>query len=99
MEMYLQKVSLSKTFPKEIDNLSDKNFDVSFSLICFGFSRFRVFLIDGSSKTLQKTFYKTNRVEKFLQKIRPKIPNRFFLDFFKKSCFWAFLGEGSSKTR
>jgi hypothetical protein len=39
-----------------------------------------------------------NRVEKFLQKIRPKVQNRLFLDFFL-SRFWAFLGEGSSKTR
>jgi hypothetical protein len=57
-----------------------------------------VFFSDGSSKTLQKTFYKKNRVEKFLQKIRPKTQNRLFLDFFL-SRFWAFLDEGSSKTR
>jgi hypothetical protein len=37
---------------------------------------------DGSSKTLQKTFCKNDHVEKFLQKIRPKIQNRFFLDLF-----------------
>jgi hypothetical protein len=53
-----------------------------------------VFLSDGSSKTLQKTFYKKNRVEKVLKKIRPKIQNRLFLDFFL-SRFWAFLDEGS----
>jgi hypothetical protein len=49
-------------------------------------------------KTLQKTFYTKNRVEKFLQKVRPKTQNRLFLEF----CFsraWAFLDEGTSKTR
>jgi hypothetical protein len=47
-----------------------------------------VFLSDGSSKTLQKTFCKKNRVEKFLQKIRPKIQNRLFLE----KIFITFLG-------
>jgi hypothetical protein len=55
-----------------------------------------VFLSDGSSKTLQKTVCKTNCVEKLSQKNRPKIQNRYFLDFFSR-VFWAFLGEGSSK--
>jgi hypothetical protein len=66
----------------------DKNFDVSFSSTFFVLSHFRVFFSDGSSKTLQKTFCKKNRVEKFPQKIRPKIQNRRFLDFF----FITFLG-------
>jgi hypothetical protein len=61
---------------------------------------YRVFgcFSDGSSKALQKTFYKKNLVEKFLQKIRPKIQNRLFLELLS-SRFWAFLDEGSSKTR
>jgi hypothetical protein len=74
-----------------VENLSqnfDKNFDVSFSSTFFVLSHFRVFFSDGSSKTLQKTFCKKNRVEKFLQKIRPKVQNRLFLDFF----FITFLG-------
>jgi hypothetical protein len=50
--------------------------------------RFRVFLSDGSSKTLQKTFCKKNHVEFFLQKIRPKIQNRLFLE----NKFITFLG-------
>jgi hypothetical protein len=62
--------------------LSPKNFDVSFSSTFFVLSHFRVFFSDGSSKTLQKTFCKKNRVEKFLQKFRPKVQNRLFLDFF-----------------
>jgi hypothetical protein len=84
-----------------VENFSqnfDKKFDVSFSSTSFVSSHFRVFFSDGSPKTLQKTFYKKNRVEKFLQKIRPKLQNRLFLDFFL-SRFWAFLGKGSSKTR
>jgi hypothetical protein len=51
----------------------------------------------GVQKTLQKTFCKKNRVEKFLQKNRQKIQNR-FLSPFVLSRFWAFLAEGSSKT-
>jgi hypothetical protein len=69
---------MSKTFSKKID----KNFDVSFSSTFFVLSRFRVFLSDGSSKTHKKTLYKKHRVEKLFTKIRPKIQNRFFLDFF-----------------
>jgi hypothetical protein len=93
IKIFLQKVHVENFFQHVT-----KKIDVSFSSTFFVLSRFRVFLSDGSSKTLQKTFCKKNRVEKFLQKIRPKIQNRFFLDFFL-SRFWAFLDEGSSKTR
>jgi hypothetical protein len=55
-----------------------------------------VLLGDGSSKTLQKTFYKKNRVEKFLQKKRPKIQNRFFLYFFNH-VFGRFSVRGVNK--
>jgi hypothetical protein len=75
-----------------------KKIDVSFSSTFFVLSRFRVFFSDGSSKTLQKTFYKRNRVEKFLQKFDQKSKTDFFSNFFL-SRFWAFLDEGSSKTR
>jgi hypothetical protein len=93
IKIFLQKVHVENFFQN-----FDQNFDVSFPSTFFVLSRFRVFLSDGSSKPLQKTFCKKNSVEKFLQKIRPKIQNRFFLDFCL-SRFWAFLGEGSSKTR
>jgi hypothetical protein len=78
---------MSKTFPKAIDK--NKFFDVvSFSWTFFvfavsGVSPFSA-MGDGSSKALQKTYCqycKTNGIEKFLQKIRPKIQNRFFLGF------------------
>jgi hypothetical protein len=67
-----------------VENFSqnfDKKFDVSFSPTTFVLSQFRVFFSDGSSKTLPKTFCKKNRVENVLQKIRPKVQNRLFLDF------------------
>jgi hypothetical protein len=67
-----------------VENFSqnfDKNFDVSFSSTFFVLSHFRVFFSEGSSKTLQKTFYKTSRVKKFLQKIRPEAQNRFLFGF------------------
>jgi hypothetical protein len=77
----------------------DQNFDVSFSSTFFVLSRFRVFFSDGSSKALQKTFYKKIVSKSFYQKVRPEVQNRLFLDFFL-SRFWVFLGdEGSSKTR
>jgi hypothetical protein len=75
---------MSKTFSK----ISTKNFDDSFFSTFFVLSRFRVFLSDGSSKTLQKTFCKKNHVENILQKIRPKIQNRLFLE----KVFIMFLG-------
>jgi hypothetical protein len=77
---------MSKTFSK----ISAKNFDVSFSSTFFVLSRFRVFLSDGSSKTLQKTFYKRNRVEKrnVCAKNSTKNPKPTFSRFF----FIKFLG-------
>jgi hypothetical protein len=92
---YFCKKSMSKTFPKQID----KNFDVSFSSIFFVLSRFRVRVSQRwEFKNTTKNVLQKNRVEKFLQNIRPKIQNRFFSQFFL-SRFWAFLGDGSSKTR
>jgi hypothetical protein len=72
---------------------NDKNFGVSFSSTFFFFSRFRVFLSDGSSKTRQKTFCKKIVSKSFYQKIVNKIQ--------KLILFITFLGvsrEGSSKT-
>jgi hypothetical protein len=93
----MQKVHV-KNFFRENSQKIDKNFDVTFSSTFFVLSRFQVFLSDGSSQTLQKTFYKKIVSKSFYKKIDKKIPkpvvSRFFL-----SRFWAFLGEGSSKTR
>jgi hypothetical protein len=70
---------MSKTFPKKID----KNFDVSFSSTFLVLSRFRVFLSDESSETLQKTFcnkrFAKNIVSKsFYKKIDQKSKTDFF---------------------
>jgi hypothetical protein len=47
----------------------------------FVLSSFRVFFSDGISKTLQRTCYKKNRVEKFLQKFDQKSKTDFFSIF------------------
>jgi hypothetical protein len=49
-------------------------------------------------KSTTKNVLQKNRVEKFLQKVRPKIQNRFFLEIVF-SRFWAFLDKMTSKTR
>jgi hypothetical protein len=53
-----------------------------------------VFLGDGSSKALQKTFYK-----QIVSKKSTKKPKTDFFSVLFLSRFWTFLGEGSSKTR
>jgi hypothetical protein len=57
-----------------------------------------VFLSDGSSKALQKTFCEKNRVENFYQKFDKKSKTDFFSILFYH-VFGAFLGEESKKTR
>jgi hypothetical protein len=84
---------MSKPFSEKID----KHFDASFSSTCSVLSRFRVFLSNVSSKTLQKTCCKKRRVETFLQKNRQKFQGRIFLDVCYISRFWAFLREGVQK--
>jgi hypothetical protein len=91
IQIFWQKVRV-ENFPQNFD----KNFDVSFSSTFFVLSHFRVFFSDGISKTLQKTFCKKNRVEKFLQKIRPEVQNRLFLDFVYH-VFGRFLVRGVQK--
>jgi hypothetical protein len=97
-------IFLQKVHQVHVENFSpnlDKIFDVSFSSTFFVLSRFRVFFSDGSSKALQKTFYKKNRVEKFLQEVRPKIQNA--KPTFSRNLFYHVFGrfsmidEGSSK--
>jgi hypothetical protein len=68
---------MSKTVSKEIK----KNFDVNFSHFFLFYRVFGCFSAMGVKKYYKKRFAKNNRVEKFVQKIRPKIQNRFFLDF------------------
>jgi hypothetical protein len=74
IKIFWQKVREEKNFSQNFD----QNFDVSFSSTSVVLSRFRVFFSDGSSKTLQKTFYKKNRVENCLQKFDQKSKTDFF---------------------
>jgi hypothetical protein len=67
---------MSKTFSRTID----KNFDVSASDY-FGFVAVSGVSQRWEFRNTTKKFCKKNRVEKFLQKIRPKIQNRFFVEF------------------
>jgi hypothetical protein len=76
---------MSKTFPREIDKISMLVFP-RFLLV---FSRFRVFLSDGSSKALQKNVLKKIVSKSFYKKIDQNSYKTIFLDFL----FWAFLGE------
>jgi hypothetical protein len=90
----LQKVHVEKQFQKNPQKFRSQFFlDFFLFIAVSGVSQG-----DGSLKTLQKTFYKKNVSEKKSQKNRPKIQNRLVLGFLL-SRFWAFLGEGSSKTK
>jgi hypothetical protein len=55
-----------------------------------------VLLSDGNSKTLQKTVYKKNRVEKFLKKIDKKSKTD-FLSIFFRHVFGRFSVRGVQK--
>jgi hypothetical protein len=87
---------MSKTFSEKIDKFvlfSSTFFLDYFCFIAFsGVSQrweFKNTTKAACTKTASKCFYK---------KIEEKIQNRFFSRFFY-SRFWAFLGEGRSKTR
>jgi hypothetical protein len=67
-----------------------------FCVFLFGFSSFRVFRSDGSSKTQQKTFCETNVSKTNYKKNYTKTQNRFFFGFVL-SRSWGFLGERISK--
>jgi hypothetical protein len=54
-----------------------------------------VFLSEGSSKTLQKTFYKKIASKSVYKKIDKKSQTDFLFSCFSR--FWAFIGEGSLK--
>jgi hypothetical protein len=68
-----------ENFRKQIDN------KFIFSSICFVLPRVQVFLSDGSSKALQKTFYKHIVSKSFYKKIGEKNKNRFFSFFLRGS--------------
>jgi hypothetical protein len=93
---YFCKKSMSKTFSRKID----KNFHVSFFSTSFCFIVFSNVSQRCEFKALQKTFccFARNSCRKVFTKNRQKIQNRFFFLCFVFSRFWAFFGEGSSKT-
>jgi hypothetical protein len=86
----MQKVHV-KNFFRENSQKIDKKIDVTFSSTFLVLSRFQVFLGDGSSQTLQKTFYITRQKN-------PKTGcfSNFFYHVFGR---FSVLGEGSAKTR
>jgi hypothetical protein len=95
--MFFQKVHVKNEniSLKQIDKISMS--DVSFSSFLFLF--YRVFQNKIVSKSDEKVFAKQNRVEKFLQKIRPKIPNRFFSRFvYHVFGFWERCHRQSTNT-
>ena len=87
---------MSKTFSRKID----KNFHVSFFSTSFCFIVFSNVSQRVEFKALQKTFccFARNSCRKVFTKNRQKIQNRIFFLCFVFSRFWAFFGEGSSKT-
>jgi hypothetical protein len=83
-----------KPFPKKSTKISMSVFPrLFFCFIAFSGVSQRWEFKNTTKNVLQK-----NRVEKFLQKIRPKIQNQFSPGFVLSRC-WAFLGEGSSTAR
>jgi hypothetical protein len=77
---------MSKTFSK----ISTKHFGVSFFSTFFVLSRFRVFLSDGSSKTLPTKFYKKKIVSKSFSAKNPK-------PTFSRICFYHVFGRFSMR--
>jgi hypothetical protein len=92
IKMFLQKVHV-KNFPRR----NRQKFRCQVFLGFYVLSRFRVFLSDGSSKTLQKTFYKKIVSKSFNKKIDKKIQNRFSRFFF--SSFWGISVKGVKNTK
>jgi hypothetical protein len=92
------KTSFKKKLQKvHVENFSqnfDKNFDVSFSSTFFVLSRFRVFLSDGSSKTLQKTFCKKNHT---CQKVFTKNSTKNPKPTFSRNLFYHVFGRFSMR--
>jgi hypothetical protein len=72
MNIFLQKVHCQKLFPKESTKISMSVF------LGFVLSRFRVFLSDGSSKTLQKRFARQIVSKSFYKKFDQKSKTGFF---------------------
>jgi hypothetical protein len=85
----MQKVHVKNFFGENSQKI-DKNFDVTFSWTSFVISRFQVFLSDGSSQTLQKTFYKKIVSKSFYKKIDKKIDKKIQTDCLSKRNYHVF---------
>jgi hypothetical protein len=95
---YFCKKSMSKTFSEKILRKST-NFSISvFPQLFLLYRVFRCFLAMGVQKHYKKRFTKKS-CQKQIQKNRPKKSKTDFFSICFLSRFWAFLGEGSSKTR
>jgi hypothetical protein len=90
------KSPCQKLFPRKLSENRQKLRCQFFLDFFFVLSRFQVLLSDGSSKTQQKTFYKKNRVEKFLQKNRQKNAKPMFSRLFFYHVFGRFSVRGVS---
>jgi hypothetical protein len=90
IKMFLQKVHV-ENFPRK----NRQKFRCQVSLGFYVLSWFRVFLSDGSSKTLPKTFCKKIVSKSFYKKIDKQIPI-FFPIFFSR--FWGFSVRGVKNT-
>jgi hypothetical protein len=67
---------------KTLSKISTKISMAVFPRLFLFYRVFGCFSAMGVQKHNKKPSTKINRVEKFLQKIRPKIPNRLFLEFY-----------------
>jgi hypothetical protein len=98
------KIFLQKVHVENISQKNQQNSDVSFSSTFFCFIAFSGVSQRWEFKNTSKkrfSFCKKRRVKSFYKKFDQKSKAdvfQVFLDFFLLR-FWAFLGEGSSKTR
>jgi hypothetical protein len=91
---YFGKTSVSKTFPK----ISTKISMSVFPRLPLFYRVFGCFLAMGVQKHYKKRFTKKIASKSFLKKIDHKSKTDFFSNLLL-SRFWAFFGDGSSKTR
>jgi hypothetical protein len=92
MKIFLQKVHVENFFQN-----FDNNFDVSFSSTFLFYRVFGCFSAMGVQKHYKKRFTKKIVSKSFYKRFDKKSQTDFFSIFLSR--FWAFLGEGSSKTR
>ena len=97
-QKYFCKKPMSKTFSEKILRKSTKISISVFPLLFLFYRVFRCFLAMGVQKHYKKRFTKKSCRKVFTKKSTKKSQTD-CLSIFCLSHFWAFLGEGSSKTR